>query len=207
MTDAPERIWISHEDVPEDFTELHVGDKIFVDTVFDGSESLVEYVRADLFPAAVTMDREAIIQALAEAITLMDELCEAVDCEAADIGGQRGSLSIVQEIGPKLSDWREALDASKSLTPAPVAGWRDTDSAPNSPEDQAILDRLAEWVAGADNPDDPSPVKGSWISELLKILWVEREVSDQNIMSELMDEAFNHQPVTEGSDAVQEKVK
>lgn len=34
---------------------------------------------------------------------LASELCDAVDCEAEDVGGQRKSLTILQDLGPAVS--------------------------------------------------------------------------------------------------------
>jgi len=37
---------------------------------------------------------------LEEVFTLANELCDAVDCEAEDIGGPRSSGEILRELGP-----------------------------------------------------------------------------------------------------------
>lgn len=43
---------------------------------------------------------------------LVDELCEAVDLEMEDIGGHRGSLVILKELGPAWDDLDAALGDS-----------------------------------------------------------------------------------------------
>ena len=48
MSDAPKRIWVSADESDKEYGTLEVGDAVFFDTVFDGSEDLVEYIRADL---------------------------------------------------------------------------------------------------------------------------------------------------------------
>lgn len=50
-----------------------------------------------------------VVMALKEAIALTDELCEAIDCQAEGVGGQRKPLTILQEIGPKIADWRKVI--------------------------------------------------------------------------------------------------
>lgn len=41
---------------------------------------------------------------------LVDELCAAVDAEGEDVGGHRGSLTILKEIGPADDELGQALD-------------------------------------------------------------------------------------------------
>ena len=56
-------------------------------------------------------------EALQEVVTLIEELCDAVDCEAEDVGGgQRPSLVILQDIGPRIVGWkaRTALASSEA---------------------------------------------------------------------------------------------
>jgi hypothetical protein len=54
-------------------------------------------------------------------VGLVEELCDAVDSEGHDIGGHRGSLTILREIGPLIEGTREAIAAwnNRAHSPAP----------------------------------------------------------------------------------------
>lgn len=47
MSKAPSKVWMSADESDKEFGELALGEKVFFDTVFDGSEDLVCYVRED----------------------------------------------------------------------------------------------------------------------------------------------------------------
>lgn len=68
----------------------------------------------------------ALVEALAASkrlVTIVDELCGAVDSEGEDIGGHRGSLTILREIGPQVVPLTTQLDAILSQArSAPPAG-------------------------------------------------------------------------------------
>lgn len=54
-----------------------------------------------------------LIVRLSRLSTLTDELCTSVECAEANIGGQRGALTIIGEIGPETDAAREALARAK----------------------------------------------------------------------------------------------
>lgn len=52
----------------------------------------------------------AVVEAAKHLHKLVDELCAAVDAAGLDIGGHRGSLTILHEIGPADDELGTALD-------------------------------------------------------------------------------------------------
>ena len=62
---------------------------------------------------------EAMVEAAAVLHKLVDELCASVDAAGDDVGGHRGSLTILREIGPADAALAEALAALDGKEPTP----------------------------------------------------------------------------------------
>lgn len=54
--------------------------------------------------------------ALLRVYELADELCTAIDCEAEDIGGQRGQMDIVRDLGPATDAVRVLINGKQIAT-------------------------------------------------------------------------------------------
>lgn len=76
---------------------LPASDTPFPSHRFDGTKEVPSYTSNS---SASASEHAGLVE---KVLNLVEELCDAVDAEAEDIGGNRGSLTILRDIGPLIA--------------------------------------------------------------------------------------------------------